>query len=499
MHEFTNQVVAQNLKLSFDKVKAESPVGTTPLSDAHKTLIARRNWAFDFYITPTILEYARWLEASDEATNFTYCIKNLHHLTGFVSSVCQVGLDVADAYIQEALNDHWLTNYLVQREQTALSKANYAKHGTLLLGRRLGWYAIARICKPKLVIETGVDRGLGAVVLCRAIMRNYEEGHQGTYLGTDINPQAGYLLQDPLNAYGHIKYGDSIQTLQALAETVDLFIHDSDHDADYEFKEFVEVECLLSESSLVLSDNSHSSSSLFKFAQKTGRRFLHFGETPREHWYPGAGIGAAFLTATLQPRTDQGEKIEYLNSVGFYESIQYQTPLDKKLNPIPWFTYPFIHFLVARLKNKAVKVFEYGAGMSTLFWQKLALKVVSIEHDKEWVEKLKPKVEENVLLKYIPLEFNGSYCREVLSYSNFFDIIVIDGRDRVRCMRNCIEALNEIGVIILDNSEREYYKPGVDFILDKGFKKIDFQGMGPINSYGWMTSIFYREGNIFKL
>jgi hypothetical protein len=43
------------------------------------------------------------------------------------------------------------------------------KHSQLQLGRRIGWYAFARATKPKLVVETGVHQGIGAVTLIRAL------------------------------------------------------------------------------------------------------------------------------------------------------------------------------------------------------------------------------------------------------------------------------------------------------------------------------------------
>jgi hypothetical protein len=33
---------------------------------------------------------------------------------------------------------------------------------------------------------------------------------------------------------------------------------------------------------------------IHNFARKSGRKFLYFQERPKDHWYPGAGIGAAF-------------------------------------------------------------------------------------------------------------------------------------------------------------------------------------------------------------
>ena len=85
-------------------------------------------------------------------------------------------------------------------------------------GRRLGWYAVARAIKPRLIVETGVERGHGALLLCAALLRNGEEGAPGHYLGTDINPGAGYLLSGKYKAAGKILYGDSIMSLREISE-----------------------------------------------------------------------------------------------------------------------------------------------------------------------------------------------------------------------------------------------------------------------------------------
>ena len=81
-------------------------------------------------------------------------------------------------------------------------------------GRRLGWYAFARTMKPKIIVETGVDKGIGSVLLCSALLKNKEEGFEGRFFGTDINPEAGYLLNGKYAEVGKILYGDSINTFR---------------------------------------------------------------------------------------------------------------------------------------------------------------------------------------------------------------------------------------------------------------------------------------------
>lgn len=150
-------------------------------------------------------------------------------------------------------------------------------------GKRLGWYAFVRVKKPKIVIETGFDKGLGACVLTAALMKNAKEAYEGFYYGTDINPNAGYFFTDPYNQYGRLLYGDSIEFLKEINENVDIFINDSAHSADYEMLEYITISDKLSDDAIMLSDNSHVTDKLETFARSTNRRFLFFAERPKRH------------------------------------------------------------------------------------------------------------------------------------------------------------------------------------------------------------------------
>ena len=143
-------------------------------------------------------------------------------------------------------------------------------------------------------METGVDKGLGAVVLCSAILKNKEEGFPGKYYGTDINDQAGYLLNDKYKSVGKIIYGDSIISLKNFDKTIDVFINDSDHSGNYEYQEYLTIKNKLSTKAIILGDNSHATDKLLKFSIENERNFILFREEPKNHWYPGAGIGISF-------------------------------------------------------------------------------------------------------------------------------------------------------------------------------------------------------------
>src|SRR5262249_22765215 len=154
-------------------------------------------------------------------------------------------------------------------------------------GRRLGWYVLIRASKPRLVIETGVDKGLGSVLIAAALRRNAAEGKGGELRGLDINPQAGYLLAPPYDKFGKIVVGDSLASIAAISDPIDFFIHDSDHSEKHEADELKAVRDKLSAEALVLSDNANHNSKLLEFAEQTGRAFLFFSEKPKDHWWPG--------------------------------------------------------------------------------------------------------------------------------------------------------------------------------------------------------------------
>ena len=143
-------------------------------------------------------------------------------------------------------------------------------------GRRTGWYSLIRATRPKIVIETGVDRGLGTAVIAAALKRNDEEGFPGLVYATDIVSTCGHLIPEEYRNYCRIMIEDSILTLKKFPDPVDIFIHDSDHSPDYEWSEFMAIAPRLHQDSIILSDNSQQTSKLLEFAAVIERSFLFF-------------------------------------------------------------------------------------------------------------------------------------------------------------------------------------------------------------------------------
>lgn len=265
----------------------------TPILGHALLVVFRTKTAIGYFRSP-LSNLVKWLFKSRETTNFTYDLEenNKRYLASLIATIANIQFNVAMAYIKEIEEDRELRKHIA--DATEKSDLAFMADKEVRFGRRIGWYALTRALKPKTVIETGVDKGLGSCVLTAALKRNKEEGHEGRYYGTDINPKAGYLLSDDYANYGCILYGDSIESLKEFDGIIDLFINDSDHSADYEAEEYKTIANKLSEHAIVLGDNSHCTDRLLEFSLETNRHFVFFEEKPLDHWYPGAGIGISF-------------------------------------------------------------------------------------------------------------------------------------------------------------------------------------------------------------
>jgi hypothetical protein len=273
--------------------KLKRAIVKTPILGQVFFVVFRTKIAIGYFRRP-LSNIVKWLLKSKETTNFTYNLEetNKRYLASLIADIANIQFSVAMGYINEIEEDVELRMHIA--DATEKSDLAFMANKEVRFGRRIGWYALTRALKPKIVIETGVDKGLGSCVLASALKRNKEEGQEGRYFGTDINPKAGYLLSDDYANYGCIVYGDSIESLKKFDGIIDLFINDSDHSAEYEAEEYKTIANKLSEHAIVLSDNSHCTDKLLEFSLETNRHFVFFQEKPLDHWYPGAGIGISF-------------------------------------------------------------------------------------------------------------------------------------------------------------------------------------------------------------
>lgn len=249
-----------------------------------------RAWAVAHHDAGVISESARWLVKSREHTNYTYDLtpRNRDHLAWWVAQITGTDVKTVRGYLRELDEDDELRDHVLA--ETARSDRWRLADAEVRFGRRAGWYAVTRATHPEHVVETGTDKGLGTCVFAAALLRN---GH-GRLTTMDVNPDSGYLVTGKYAEVVDRALGDSVELLRNGDSEVDLFIHDSLHTDEHETAEFEAVAPRLSPTAVVLSDNSHDSDALPRWAEATGRNFLYFREVPEHHWVTGEGIGAAW-------------------------------------------------------------------------------------------------------------------------------------------------------------------------------------------------------------
>jgi hypothetical protein len=245
----------------------------------------------------------RYLMFDRELDNFTYPIANTAELSAFIADVLGTDTATVTTYIDELTTDSELASAIGSR-----LAGRSDRNPSMPFGRRLGWYAIARVRRPTLIVETGVHDGLGSTVLLRALQRNAEEGSPGDLLSIDTRPEAGWLIPEILRGHHRVVVGDSkVQLPAAIGDrSVDVFIHDSDHAYAHEAAEFELIGRRVSPGAVLISDNAHATSAFADYCARHGLGYRFWRERPRGHFYPGAGIGVAVAGASGAAPTESG-------------------------------------------------------------------------------------------------------------------------------------------------------------------------------------------------
>ena len=146
-----------------------------------------------------------------------------------------------------------------------------------------------------------------------------------------------------------------------------------------------------------------------------------------------------------------------------------------------------------------MSLFEFGSGYSTLFYSRFVNDVVSVEYDRAWFETIQKNAPINVSFCLQSNDVDGLYCRTICNVNRQFDVVIVDGRDRVNCVKQSIPCLTPKGVILLDDSQREEYAPGIEFAKSQGFKALDFEGLKPTGHDLHRSTVLYRSSNCFDL
>jgi glycosyltransferase involved in cell wall biosynthesis len=121
-------------------------------------------------------------------------------------------------------------------------------------------------------------------------------------------------------------------------------------------------------------------------------------------------------------------------------------------------------FIEGVLKSyKDISVLEWGAGYSTKYFPELLKKEginftwLALEHNREWFN-----VVIRELIKGVTLRLADKDSKDYLEPEGKYDVIYVDGRNRVKCLQHAKKILKPGGVVILHDAEREKYHAGFE-------------------------------------
>jgi hypothetical protein len=233
-----------------------------------------------------------WLIRSREFTNFTYNYTplSLHAAIHLMTIITQKPAEVIWQYVSELQNDQQLHQHVAR--MTSKSAFKYFADSEFKPGRRMFFYLLVRAIKPRVVVEAGLDKGLGACIIGAALLKNTSEGHPGRYYGLTLNAQDPYLFDAPYDTYGELVIGDSVDFIRNTELAIDLFFHDTSTDPVHEHDQYEALTPRLRTASIV--QTTWFTEMFVEFAQQSGLSLLTFHETPASHWYPGGTIAFAF-------------------------------------------------------------------------------------------------------------------------------------------------------------------------------------------------------------
>jgi Methyltransferase domain len=236
-----------------------------------------------------------------EPHNFTYEIANEDDLAYWVQAVARTDEGVARARVREPASDAELHARL--RRATS-GRWRWSKRSPPF-GKRLGWYALVRLLRPNLVVETGVHDGLGSLLLLRALERNLEEGHAGHLVSFDVNPSAGWLVGS--HPHWTLRLEASEQGLPRVLDSgreIGMFIYDGWHSYDSERAELEAVLPHLGPTGVLLSDDAQVTGALAAVCEAHGLEYLTVNLIPRKHFHPGSTLAAGLNKERLGPVHD---------------------------------------------------------------------------------------------------------------------------------------------------------------------------------------------------
>ena len=178
---------------------------------------------------------------------------------------------------------------------------------------------------------------------------------------------------------------------------------------------------------------------------------------------------------------------------------------------LPWWTFSASAEVRDFLAQRPhARVFEWGAGSSTVWLAKRSESVTSVESDAGWAQRVSASVPGHVAILappipratrstrvrskrwgYQSLDFSA-YAHAIDAIPGDFDLIVIDGRARESCFDRALPRLAAGGTIVFDNTNRRRYRRALKNHRDRIAVRTS-TGLTPILPWPSTTALVTRR------
>lgn len=157
-----------------------------------------------------------------------------------------------------------------------------------------------------------------------------------------------------------------------------------------------------------------------------------------------------------------------------------------------WLPYGLTDALRDRI-GPSTRVFEYGGGGSTAWFADLGAEVTTVEHHPEWLAHLTEQFRTDARVTLVQRSDADGYAEYVAAIDDHpdasFDVVVVDGRERVRCFERAIPKVKPGGVLILDDVDRARYARAFDLV---DWPREVVHGFAPCKPTMGHTAVFTR-------
>lgn len=163
---------------------------------------------------------------------------------------------------------------------------------------------------------------------------------------------------------------------------------------------------------------------------------------------------------------------------------------------LPWWNVAATRDVEAFLASRPrARIFETGAGASTVWLARRAAKVISVEHDAAWHKRFLGMIDgvPGIDLRFRALGDGGAhdaYVHAIDETDDLYDLIVVDGRHRVACLNRALAHLAPGGMILFDDSGRSRYRAGIQ---NCGLAERHYFGRSFCVPYPDHTSLLQRQ------